>query len=242
MTATVYSVVGWQLDHRTASSPAAHRALRFFVLWWYATALNIYLGGLFYMAAAFGMFHFETQYAYAVLQRLLLATSLWGLLTYLVFLVKGRFWPATIGALYLAYGLFMVGTIVAGRPDGLYVGQWRTDLSYAAESPAWTRLLVFVGIVLPPILLSTAYLVAIMRLPRSERGQRYRAILVSSSLIVWWVVAVIAGQRMAFEQEWFQLVNRMVGLAASLIILIAYRPPSWIRRAMSMEARPAAAA
>ena len=234
--ATVCVIVGWQLHRRAGSTPETQRAIGFFVAWWHATAANIYVGSLFYAAASFGASNFELQYAYTQLQRVLLATSLWGLLTYLVFLVSGRLFPRTIGAFYGAHAVFMLYTITAARPDGLYLGAWRTDLTYAVDTPAAWSLVTFTGIVLPPVLLSVAYFVAIFRMPRAETEPRYRAALVSTSLVAWWILAVVAGQRSSFDLDGIQIANRLVTLGAALVILMAYRPPEWIRRRIQTEA------
>src|ERR1051326_4394737 len=170
--ALVYVHVGRVLLRRPASGQA-RQALQMFALWWIATALNILLGSLANAAAAFGWTDLSLQVTYILLQRLLLAVALVGLL-----------------------------------PD----------------------LLSFLALVVPTVGLSVAAVVVARRLPEPQRPQRNRMTLVGLALIVWWVVAVLAGQRQALEQDWYQVFNRVLDLGMALLILWGYEPPDWLRR------------
>src|SRR5687768_2942854 len=81
--------VGRSFSRREAD-PEARLPLRMFALWWTATGANIVLGAGFIAAAAFGATDLWLQSTYAVLQRVLLAASLVGLVYYLMVLVRGR--------------------------------------------------------------------------------------------------------------------------------------------------------
>jgi hypothetical protein len=64
----------------------------------------------------------------------------------------------------------------------------------------------------------------------SEVTQKYRVLLVSWSIIIWFLsplFAIVAGLA---EQDWWQLASRLIGLAAALTILMAYQPPRWLQQ------------
>ena len=207
-----------------------------FALWWIATGVNILLGSAFIAAAAFGKTDLRMQVAYAILQRALLAVAVAGLVHYLLFLVRGRAPLRHLAAFYAAYFVFLLGSLYADDPVGVYVGEWRTDLVYAHDGAAWVGLLSFAWLVLPPVGFSVAAIVVARRLPPTQRPQRDRITLVGAAIIAWWVVAVLSGQREAFGAEFLQVFNRLLGLTMALVILAAYNPPAWLRRSMQEPA------
>lgn len=226
----VYVRLGSRLGRRPASDATRRLALRMFALWWGATGVNILLATGFIAAAAFGWTDVRLQVAYAVLQRLLLAASLVGLMHYLLVLVRGRAPVNALVALYTAFFLVQLGTIFASDPDGVYVGAWRTDLAYAHEDavPDWLTAVLGAWLVLPPVVLSVTAIVVARHLGPEQHTQRMRITLVGSALVAWWVTAVLAGQREAFGIEGFQVFNRLLGLTMALVILVAYEPPAWL--------------
>jgi hypothetical protein len=231
--ASAYGFVGRRLLLRKADSIASQRALRMFAGWWLALAVNIVAAGVLYMAAAVGWTSFETQLAYAVLQRLLLAVSLMGLMHYLIYVVTGRTVWAPLILFYGGYWSFLLYTMAASQPVGIDVGAWRTDLQYAAEGRRWWQLASFLWLVVPPVVGALAYFRLFFRVHDATR--RWRIALVAWAVIVWWVVAVVAGQRQALGDETFQFANRFLGLGAALAVLMAYQPPSWVRRRWGVQ-------
>jgi hypothetical protein len=115
--------------------------------------------------------------------------------------------------------------------------RWRTGLSFARAAPLWTSLASLALVVLPPVAASVAYFRLIFRV--DDAGQRYRIATVSASLIVWWVVAVAAGQSRLLDNEAVQLAARVLGVAAALGVLVAYSPPAWVRRRLGIVSAPA---
>lgn len=228
--ASVYLFVGRRFARRPAP-PEARFALRMFALWWIATGVNILLGSVSIAFAAFGQTNLEVQVAYTVVQRGLLAGALIGLTHYLLVMVRGKAPTRFLVAFYVAYFLFLLGSLYSNDPTGVYVGEWRTDLEYAqpASERNWADLANFAWLVLPPVGLSIAAIVASRSLPPSQRPQRNRITLVGTAIVVWWVVAVLAGHREAFGQEFFQVFNRLLGLSMALVVLAAYSPPRWMQ-------------
>src|SRR5687767_10035349 len=87
---TSYALVAWSLNRRDGIRPESQRALRFFAVWWGALGVNIVLAGALYVFAAFRTPPLWLQVADSVLQRLLLAYSMIGLMAYLSFVATGR--------------------------------------------------------------------------------------------------------------------------------------------------------
>jgi hypothetical protein len=54
-------------------------------------------------------------------------------------------------------------------------------------------------------------------------------LLVSWSIIIWFVSPVIALAGGLSEQDWWQLISRLIGLCAAFVILMAYLPPRWMK-------------
>lgn len=242
--AAAYGTIAWQLRRRAPADANDQRALWYFVIWWAATAANIFLVGVLYLSAAFDRITLAMQLADSILQRVLLAVSLWGLLTYLLYLVNGKWYARSTAVLYTAHASFMIAVLFRSGPNDVIVGPWRTDLAYATDPPAVLDLVNLFLVVLAPVVASIAYLVIAIRLPRfGHAEQRFRSIIVATALIFWWVVAVVAGQRALLDVEWLQLTNRALGLSAAAAILVAYNPPGWLRRKWRRETlEPAAAA
>lgn len=228
-----YGYVGLVMRGRPARTVDGRKALDAFAVWWLGLAVTILPGALLYVAAAFGFTDLALQLTYAHLQRLALVVALVGLMRYLGFVVWGRdlLRPAT--AFYALVFVFSVFTLHLSQPVDVLVTPWRTDLVRAATNPGWVRLVSFLVIVVPPVVGALAYFRVFFRV--EDRSLRYRVALVSWTLVVWWVVGVVAGQRVALGFDEFQLLNRVVGLFAALVIVAAYRPPLWVRRRWGVE-------
>jgi hypothetical protein len=232
VSALVHLHVGSAFLKRPAATPQRVLALRMFAVWWVATGANILIASAFIAAASAEWTHLGLQLAYAVVQRLLLALALTGLVYYLLVLLRGRarLWPIVL--FYSGYCALLLWSLFAGDPIGVYVGDWRTDLTYANPDfgAPWLRLVNGLALILPPVGLSIAAMVVARRLPPGQAAQHNRIVLVGSALVVWWVVAAIAGQQDAFGNESFQVFNRLLGLSMSLVVLAAYRSPAWLGR------------
>lgn len=238
--ALVYAYVGLRLPGRKATTEPAGRAMAFFSMWWLATAANQVAGAALYVAASMGWTSLDVQLAYTILQRLLLAASLVGLMYYLLYVFRGRGYLVPLVVFYATFAVVSIYSVLAGRPDGIWVGRWRTELDHTVEVSPLFALANLVFIVLPPV----AGSLALWRLyPRVEtRGQRFRIAAVSIGFVVWWVVAVAAGNRGALDHDAIQIVNRVLTVSVALVILSAYAPGAWLQRRFGVEPYHAGAA
>lgn len=234
--AATYAIVSWQLWRR-GGSDATRRPLRYFALWWGALSANLAGVAVTYFLASYDALDLTTQIAGSQIQRLLLAVSMVGLISYLLVVLTGRDLVVPIGIVYGAYFAASIYSLTIARPIDVLVGKWRTDLVYAQEGAAWMDVLSLAVIVLPPLVCGAAFLVASRR---ASAPQKYRMRLVSFAVVFWWVVAVAAGQRSALENDAFQALHRVLSLIAALLVLAAYHPPAWARRRFGAEAYPLA--
>lgn len=235
--AVVYGYVGTTLGRRSATSPEGRRAMRFFALWWWALAANIGLVGVTYLLGSLGNLTLEVQIVDSYLQRVLLAISMVGLMQYLLYALTGRDLTRLLVAIYAGYAIVLTWDFFRQDPSALYVGAWRTDVVGAADPLPAMRLVSLAAIVLPPIIASALYFRLAFRV--DDTSASYRIALVSGSIAVWWIIAVVAGQSTALEIGWLQTANRLLSLVAALLVLAAYRPPTWVQRRFGVAA-PAA--
>lgn len=236
MVASAYLWVGVRLWRGRRVSDGADRALRFFSVWWIAIALNQIGGAVLYGAAAMGTTSLEWQLTYTLAQRLLLSIALVGLMYYFVYLLTGRSRIPLLVAFYSFFLAYQVYTIMRGRPEGVAVTAWRTDLDYAVASPPVLSLVTFLWLVVPPVLGAAG----LFHLHRSvpDRARKARILTVSIGLAVWWTVAVAAGHPRAFDVDGLQVLNRVVGVVVAFAILLAYEPTRWLQRRLRLDAEP----
>jgi hypothetical protein len=108
------------------------------------------------------------------------------------------------------------------------VGRWGTSLAYATRISGPLFVLVLLLLVFPQIIAGLAYFTLYFRV--SDPTQRYRILLVSWSIVIWFGSGLAGTLIDAGDNDLFQLIRRAIGVVAALAILMAYLPPVWIRR------------
>lgn len=232
LVATVYGYVGMRLLGKTSAASPSSIAMRFFSLWWLATALNQFFGSLLYLAAAFGSTDVSLQLTYVYLQRLLLAVSLVGLLYYLVYLQTGKGWLIPLIVVYGLYFVAQVFNLSVREAVGVESFGWRTDIQWATAEPPVFALISLI-IIVPPIVGALMMLRVYRRVETPTR--RFRVAMIGIGFALWWALAILAGQRATFDIGWLQALNRVVGIAVAVGILLAYEPLGWMRRRYHLE-------
>jgi len=227
--AAIYGYVAARLRQRTISNPGARLAWQLFSLWWYCLAATTLVSGLLHLLGAFNIVSLPPFVALTYVNILLICIALWGLLYYLVYLFTGSrriLVPLTI--FYVLYYALLVYTITAGDPAGVEITRWTTQLVYAhpLTGPFFTLALVL--LVFPQILASLAYFTLFFHV--REATQRYRILLVSWCIILWFGSALVASVAGLSQEDWWQILSRLIGLGAAVGILLAYLPPEIIRR------------
>ena len=227
--AAIYGYVAARLRQRTISNPGARLAWQLFGLWWYCVAATTLVDGILHLLGAFNIVSLPFFVALTYVNILLICIALWGLLYYLVYLFTGsqRFLiPLTI--FYILYYVLLVYYITAGDPARVEITRWTTQLVYAHPLTGPFFSLALVLLVFPQILASLAYFTLFFRV--REATQRYRILLVSWCIILWFGSAFVASAAGLSQEDWWQILSRLIGLGAAMGILCAYFPPEIIRR------------
>jgi hypothetical protein len=233
----MYATVGTRLARRriVGDSKLPYDA---FIIWWYALAATSLPTSLVLMLAALGVTHLNFSIAVAVLSLLLICIALWGLLYYLVFLFTGKrgtWLPLAVG--YAVYFAFLMVAVAQAGPSGVIVERWSVTIDYERDlSESWVGALAVALLVFPQILSAIAYFSLVFRL--QDRSQRYRVSLVSWSILLWFGSAYMASISGLAEQDWWQVLSRLIGLAAAAVVLYAYEPPRWLQRTLKVHPLP----
>jgi Kef-type K+ transport system membrane component KefB len=112
-------------------------------------------------------------------------------------------------------------------PESINVDRWRASLDYRAPQTGPFFVFLLILLLLPQVIGGFAYFTLYFRV--TEATQKYRVLLVSWSIIIWFLSPFIAIAGGLSEQDWWQLTSRLIGLAAALTILMAYLPPRWLK-------------
>ena len=206
-----------------------------FVTWWYALALATLSGGVLSLLGAFGIIGLPLYTTIFILNFLTTCVALSGLMFYLLYLYTGKtglIW--LVGIFYFFYFGMLVYYIEASDPVGVAVNRWNTSLQYqnVIRGPFYYALLFL--LVFPQIIGSLAYFGLYFQV--KLKTQKYRILLVSWSIIIWFLSTFLASVTGQSEQDWWPIVSRLIGLVAALTILFAYQPPSWIKRRFGVAA------
>jgi hypothetical protein len=229
LAAGTYAYIGWWLSKRLVSSAEARLAWQAFTIWWFALSTTTLIRGFQNLLGAFGLTNLALFITAGYINILVTCIALWGLLYYLIYLFTGNsrsLVPLTV--FYMSYYVFLVYYITASIPNNVEISRWNTTLVYLNSLTGPFFVILVVLLLLPQIIGGFAYFTLYFRV--SDITQRYRVLLVSWSIIAWFLSPVIALAGGLSEHDWWQLVSRLIGLVAALVILMAYLPPRWLKQ------------
>jgi hypothetical protein len=229
LAASIYAYVGWRLSKRLIPSSESRLAWQSFTVWWYGLAATTLIGGLLNLFGVLGLTILPLFITATYVNILVICIALLGLLYYLIYLFTGNsrlFIPLAI--FYTVYYVLLVYYITASIPENINMEPWRTSLAYRTPLTGPFFVILIVMLLVPQIVGGLAYFTLYFRVP--EVTQKYRVLLVSWSIIIWFLspFAAIAGG--LEDQDWWQIASRLIGLAAALTILMAYLPPRWLKQ------------
>jgi len=228
VSASIYAYVGWRLSKRFVASWEGRVAWKSFTVWWYGLAATTFVGGLLNLFGALGLTLLPLFVAATYIDVLVICLALCGLLYYLIYLFTGNSqWLVPLSIFYIIYYGLLVYYITASAPESINIDRWRATLSYHAPLTGPFFAILIVLLLLPQIIGGFAYFTLYFRV--REVTQKYRVLLVSWSIIIWFLSPFLAIVGGLAEQDWWQLVSRLIGLVAALTILMAYLPPRWLK-------------
>lgn len=229
LSAAIYYYVGRVLGRRHLSSTESNLAWYLFITWWYALGTSTLSGAMLSLLGAFGVAGVALFTTFTLVNLLAICVALHGLMFYLLYLFTGNrklLGPLTV--FYVAYYILLIYYVLAGDPIGVSVNRWSATLEYQSPIRGPLFLIVLFLLVLPQIIGSLAYFTIYFRVKTVT--QKYRILLVSWSIIVWFMSSLIASLSGLAQSDAWQVLSRFIALTASLTILFAYQPPSWIKR------------
>lgn len=235
LSAGIYFYVGLVLSRRRQASSEAGMAWHLFVIWWYGLAASNLSSAALILLGAFGITSLPLFTTITYVNLMAVCVALFGLMFYLLYLFTGnRGLLVPLIVFYFAYFFFLVYYTQARNPVGVTVERWRAALEYQNEIQSPLFAVAIILLVVPQIIGSLAYFTLYFKVKTAT--QKYRILLVSWSIIIWFLSLLLAGISGLSQQDWWQIVSRLIGLSASLAILMAYQPPPWIKRRFGVTA------
>lgn len=225
----IYYYVGRALSQRRVALPDSHLAWTLFVVWWYGLAGTTLAGGVLSLLGAFGATNLQVFVTITQVNLLAICVALYGLMYYLLYLFTGNrrlLTPLTV--FYIVYYVLLVYWSQSSLPIGVTLGRWSATLKYQQQNTGPLFVIVLLLLVIPQIIGSLAYFTLYFRVKTAT--QKYRILLVSWSIIIWFLSAFLASISGLARQDWWQIISRLIGLGAALTILMAYQPLGWIKR------------
>lgn len=227
--AVIFFLVGDRLRRRRISTADARLAWSLFVLWWFGAALATLSGGVQSLLGAFGVRDLALFLTITQLNVLSICVSLFGLLYYLIFLLVGSSRPLLpLVAFYVAYYTLLEYYLSSLNPVGVSFERWTVTLQYQHAPTGLLFEVLLSLLIVPQMIGSLVYFFLFFRV--RDTTQRYRILLVSWSIFLWFGSALLGSAAGFGTFDWWQIIIRVIGLAAACIILFAYQPFQWIRR------------
>ena len=227
--AGIYTYTGWRLSKRVVPASDARLAWVSFTVWWYGLAGATLIGGLLNLFGAIGLTNLPLFVTATYLNIQVSCIALLGLLHYLTYLFTGnRNLLGLLVIFYIVFYVLLVYYITASSPNGVNVERWNAAVAYRITPSGTFITLLIILLLVPQIVGGLAYFMLYFRV--TEITHRYRILLVSWSIILWFVSPFAAMAGGLSQQDWWQFANRLIGLAAAFIILMAYLPPRWLKQ------------
>ncbi len=238
-TAGLYLAIGRHAARSSFTEEGRHGA-RTFRFWWWGLAGLSALTGLQGLLASFAndqpwipVAAASTQFLYV----LCACMGLCGLMCYLWFLYTGSlrgspFFTFFYGLVYVAAGASMAWQ----RPVGFRAYDYAVGIAYANPLPdSGLVYLVFYSLFLvPQVIVAGLYLALFRRV--GDRQARLRVVLVSASLLALLLVTLAVGASGHSLDPWWLSGQQAIELLASAGVLLAHRPPRWVRERYALEA------
>ena len=228
LTSILCFYISAQLRGRQLSEPEDRLAWNAFRVWWAGLGLTTMISLFNAILPLLGILNLTVYVALAQVNILVICIALWGLLSYLVFLFTGKANARRYLAIF--YFLFFIALAVYAislQPSGVELEEGVATIQYDGQvSPAYI-LVLSVFLLAPQLLASFAYFSFYFRV--RERTQKYRVLLVSVSIFVWFSSPLLARALSLSEQDWWPLASSSITLIAAIVIYWAYYPPKFLQ-------------
>jgi len=232
LTGALYVGVGRVIASRDLADEA-RTANRLFATWWLSLAIIYLTSGPITIAASLGYRSFPLTLAFIQAALVVVCAAVWGILGFLLYVYRGTHkWlmPSAIFYGVLAFGLLWLVSWMG--PVGFEAGQDGIALEYTRRLGASSSVVVGLLFSVPIFAAAIAYGSLLFRV--NERMPRYRIAMVAGAFAIqfgWVILRGILGLQRRFPDSKILLVaNQGLTIIVPIIILMAYRPPSWVAR------------
>jgi MFS family permease len=129
------------------------------------------------------------------------------------------------------YAILFMATIAliekVGSPERIVDNGWSIRTEPQVEFGLAFNLGFTLLIIGPQMLAAIAY--ARLYRKTDDRTQKYRIAMVTGSILLWFGSSVVAAALELSQDVAWQLASRLIGIVGALGILVAYKPPRWLR-------------
>lgn len=229
-TGALYFIVG-RLILRREVAASERAANRLFATWWIALAILYGAVASSNLASAFGVRDLIVAVALLEALLVLICVALWGLMGFLLYVYTGT--NRWLTALAVFYGLLAVGflwLIEWMSPTG-FKEPTGTDLAF--ENQLGDSGSIVVGLLFSVPIFAGALAYASLAFRVRGPAPRYRIGMVAGAFLVqfgWSIVSATLGLARKYPDSVALLVvQQAIAIAVPIFVILAYRPPAWIR-------------
>lgn len=228
----IYFFLGWKF-YRRQVAPEYRLPVVQFSIFWLAFALVTFVSGVESSLASFATPMLPLVVSLYYLEILGSCVVLWGLVGYLVHLYTGRAYLLPISALYALLYVLLLYFITASDPDAVTVMLGAVGIQYATPVGGPILAVLVLLLVIPEFLGAILYFTLFFR--THDRTSRYRIGLVSWGLIAFFGIGLFnIGGRLGGGVAAVTLAA-VLSIVPSLVILIAYYPPRFVRERLGVS-------
>ena len=231
--ASIYAYAGWRLNKRVISASESRLAWQFFTMWWYGLAASTLIGGLLNLMGALGLTNLALYVTATYMNLLISCIALLGLFYYLIYLFTGNSqWLKPLVVFYALAYIVLVYYVTYSEPVDVTLEPWSASLAYRIPMTGPFIVILVALLFASQIFGGFVYFTLYFRVP--DVTQKYRILLVSWSIILWFLIPFVGIAAGLQRQDWWEIFSRLLGLAAAWTTLLAYWPPQWLKRRYGM--------
>ena len=235
VSAPVFGFVAWRMFRRPVPERARLPASQF-SLWWAAVGAGALVTGVEGVAGAVGALSFAAAYSAYLVTLLVDAVALWGLVSYLVYIYFGKYHLVELSGFYALFYVAALYYTIARHPYAVYLPAGVPTLEYSYPNAGVVFGFVVLALLIPEILGVVLYVSLLRR--TTERTPRYRIVVVSASLVLYFGLAFFAPPASLVPANVWTLGKAMLDVFAAGLAFAAYFPPVWVQRRLGVEPVP----
>ena len=229
VTGALHLSVGVYVLRRRDLGAGATLANRLFATWWIGLGIMYLATGPYTLAIAAGWRDLALTLAYIDFVFLDVVVAMWALLGFLLYVYRGRHDALVpLGVAYAGLAFLLLWLVPWLDPVGF---KENGSLEFAQSLGGWSSALLGLAFSVPIFLAAVAYLSLAFRV--DERAPRYRIGMVGGAFVLrfgWSILSSALGISRRFpDAVWPDVVNNALTLLVPIVVILAYRPPAWVR-------------